>query len=107
MTRILTFLSGLLALTAVSMAFYILPADLSMPITWLLIPFYGGAVFVNAFGLAAILLMVPWEIVSDSQSKRRQLHVLSQAEHTSGEIACTSPVLTNDCIAEPLVKQIA
>jgi hypothetical protein len=99
-------MAGLLALAATGFAFRVFPADLSLPVSWLWIPLFGGAVFVNAFGLAAITLMVPWEAASDYLDRRKQLRLLSNAEDLS-KIASATPAITSESIPEPLRKQIA
>ncbi|MBT3193500.1 MAG: hypothetical protein HN341_13200 [Verrucomicrobia bacterium] len=105
--RALTLLSGLIALSATAMGFRLLPVDLSIPISWLWIPLFGGTVFINAFGLAAIVLMVPWEILSDALEKRSQLRVLARESARLGKIPATAPSLADECVVKPLRKQVA
>ncbi len=96
--RALTILSGMLAAAATAMAFRLFPADLSSPITWLWIPLFAGMVFTNTFGLAAIVLMVPWEIITHYHTRREQLHVIDAAK-PSGEITTTTPAFASKGVA--------
>ena len=98
--RFLTLLSGVTACLATAFAFRLFPADLSVPVSWLWVPLFGGTVFVNAFGLAAITLMVPWEIITHYWAPPRALRVIKpDGNPLRGEIAPTCPSLTNQHVA--------
>jgi len=98
---VLTLLAGTVALAATGEAFHLFPADLSMPISWLWIPLFGGTVFVNAFGLAAITLMVPWEIMTALTEKRTKQKVAGNTglDAISDEMATTDPSFATGRIA--------
>jgi hypothetical protein len=108
--RLLTMISGLLALAITGLAFRIFPVDLSLPVSWLWIPFFAGAIFVNAFGLAAIALMVPWEFASDLLKKHGQLEVLERTGTPAislSKVAPAGPSLACTRGTEPFGKKIA
>jgi hypothetical protein len=103
-------ISGLLALAITGLAFRVFPVDLSLPISWLWMPFFGGAIFVNAFGLVAIALMVPWEFVSDLLEKHGQLEVLESTGAPViplSKVAPAGPSLAYTRGTEPFGKKIA
>ena len=99
--RALTILSGVLAAVATAMAFRLFPLDLTSPVSWLLIPLAGGAVFINAFGLTAIVLLVPCEIIMHYLSGQHRLHVLenNSSQNPSGKIAAGDPAIAAKSVA--------
>ncbi len=94
-------LAGLLAAAATGFAFRVFPVDLSSPVSWLWVPLFGGMVFVNAFGLAAITLLVPWEVVTHYVSKAGNLQVIEGGStvDTSGEVSATGPAIARESVA--------
>ena len=110
MRRVLTMISGLLALAITGLTFRVFPVDLSLPVTWLWIPLFGGAIFVNAFGLAAIALMVPWEFASDLLKKHGKLKVLESTGAPViplSKVAPAGPSLAYGRGPEPFGQKIA
>ncbi len=99
--RALTILSGFLAAVATATAIHLFPMDLTSPITWLWIPLLGGAVFINAFGLAAIVLLVPYEMITHYLSGQHRLHVVkgNPAHPPSSEVAAGSPAIVTKSVA--------
>jgi hypothetical protein len=109
MRRFLTLLSGIIALAATTIAFHLLPADLTTPVGWLWIPLFGGTVFINAFGIAAIGLMVPWEVFTHYGARQRERLIVLSAGHkgVSGKITRARPAATVPPLPDPLRKQVA
>lgn len=98
--RFLTLLSGAIGCLMTAFAFRVFPVELSEPITWLWIPLFGGTVFVNSFGLAAIMLMVPWEIITHHWPKTETLQVLDDAAGVGLDVvAAARPPLSCDRVA--------
>ena len=98
--RLLTLLSGFLACLSTAFAFRMFPVDLSTPVTWLWIPLFAGTIFVNSFGLAAITLMVPWEVITHYFPRGRKLQVLDgEIGRVLDEVATTAPTLPREQVA--------
>jgi hypothetical protein len=94
--RALTILSGLIAAVVAAMAFRLFPADLSSPVSWLWIPLFGGAIFINAFGFAAIALLLPCEIITHYLPAQKRLRVVEakRIEVDSDEVTAADPTFT-------------
>ena len=98
--RALTILAGLLAAVATAIAFRLFPVDLTSPVSWLWIPLFGGAVFINTFGFAAIVLLVPCEIITHYLPGQNRLEVIEARDAgLSGEIATAGPTLACERVA--------
>ena len=96
--RALTILSGLIAAVVAAMAFRLFPADLTSPVSWLWIPLFGGAIFINAFGFAAIALLLPCEIIAHYMPAQKRLRVIEAKRivEASNEVAAADPTFTYD-----------
>ncbi len=98
--RFLALLSGFLACLITALAFRLFPVDLSTPVTWLWIPLFAGTIFVNSFGLAALTLMVPWEIITHYFPRGRKLQIIDEKTgHRLDEVTTTAPALPREQVA--------
>jgi hypothetical protein len=98
--RFLTLLSVAIACLTTAFALRMFPVELSEPMSWLWVPLFGGTVFVNSFGLAAIMLMVPWEIITHHWPNTETLQVLDDAAGVGLDVVATAtPPLSSDRVA--------